>query len=388
MRAAFVCADLGVPVFGAKGCSVHVQELLRALVARGVAIELFAARLGGTRPSGLEPVIVHPLPKVGGGEAAARELALCDLDQVIGARLRAAGPFDFVYERHALFAAAAMEYAREARVPGLLEVNAPLVEEQERHRTLVHRGLAEAARARAFAAARVLLPVSAELGAWIERDFAVDAAICVAPNGVDVARFAAATARRTGDSFTLGFVGGLRPWHGLADLAAIFARVRRDVPEAQLLVVGDGPGREALVADLEARGVAHAARLVGAVAPDAVPAFVAAMDVALAPYPLLGDFYFSPLKVFEYMGAGRAVVASRIGQIASLVRDGETGRLYEPGDIEGAARAVVELARDGALRMRLGAAAQALALEQYTWDAVAGRILALVLPRPRTTAVA
>jgi len=377
MRGAYVCSDPGVPVFGRKGCSVHVQEMLRALRRAGADVELFAMRTGEPASSDLSDLRVHQLPAPRSDSPGARELALVAANDALRAALTARGRFDFVYERHALFATSAMAYARDAGIPGMLEINAPLVEEQQRHRVLTHVQLAEAARAEAFSAASALLPVSEELAAWLRRHPSATTAIEVTPNGVDSARFAAA--RPAARRFTLGFVGGLRPWHGLADLAAIFAAVRAERADAQLLVVGDGPGRAGLEADLAARGGLTGVTFAGAVAPDAVPAWLAAIDVALAPYPSDASFYFSPLKLFEYMAAGRAIVASAIGQIASVVRHAETGWLHAPGDVAGAARAALALTRDEALRAQLGAAAQSWVAAHRSWDAVATRVIALAV---------
>lgn len=375
MRAAYVCADPGVPVFGRKGCSVHVQEMLRALRRAGVDVELFAMRTGEPAPAELADLRLHVLPAPRNDSPGARELALVAANDALRAALAAHGPFDFVYERHALFANGAMAHAQDAGIPGLLEINAPLVEEQQRHRVLTHVQLAETARAEAFWAASTLLPVSEELAAWLRRHPSATTAIEVTPNGVDAARFAAA--RPATQRFTLGFVGGLRPWHGLADLAAIFAAVRAERAGAQLLVVGEGPGRAGLEADLAALGVLDGVTFSGAVAPDAVPGWLSAIDVALAPYPADASFYFSPLKLFEYMAAGRAIVASAIGQIASVVRHGETGWLHAPGDVAGAARAALALASDEALRAQLGAAAQRWVAAHRSWDAIAARVVAL-----------
>jgi glycosyltransferase involved in cell wall biosynthesis len=175
----------------------------------------------------------------------------------------------------------------------------------------------------------------------------------------------------------VGFVGTLKPWHGLGTLAEAFARLRHRHMHARLLVVGDGPGRQNLEADLEARGLRGDASLVGAVAPEEVPGLLASMDVAVAPYPELADFYFSPLKVYEYMAAGLPVVASRVGQLAELIRPGDNGLLCPPGDAAALAEALVQLWQRPALRRRLGEAARADVLQNHTWDAVARRVLDL-----------
>jgi glycosyltransferase involved in cell wall biosynthesis len=185
-------------------------------------------------------------------------------------------------------------------------------------------------------------------------------------------------------TFTVGFVGTLKPWHGLSILVEAFAIFHDHDSNRQLLIVGDGPERESLVADLSARKLLEAAcaHLTGAVAPSQVPGLVASMDVAIAPYPPLSAFYFSPLKVYEYMAAGRPVIASRIGQLANLIEDGVNGLLCPAGDPVALAAALDRLRREPELRARLGRAARATVLRHHTWEAVARRILHLAGLKP------
>src|SRR3989441_4571020 len=133
MRIAYVCADPGVPVFGRKGCSVHVQEMLRALQGHGASVDLFAARVDEAPPSGLESLQIHHLTPVGDGDPASHAAAIAALNDQLAALLDRAGPYDVVYERYSLWSFAGMEHAAAAGVPGLLEVNAPLIERSEEH---------------------------------------------------------------------------------------------------------------------------------------------------------------------------------------------------------------------------------------------------------------
>src|SRR5262245_56109179 len=109
MRIAYVCADPGVPVFGWKGSSIHVQEVIRALVGQGCRVELFATRWDGTRspqvpreapPTGLENVAVTALPPIHGSDAAQRERSALAANAEIRAILERRGPFSLVYERY------------------------------------------------------------------------------------------------------------------------------------------------------------------------------------------------------------------------------------------------------------------------------------------------
>lgn len=137
MRVAYVCSDRGIPVFGRKGSSIHVQEVVRALLRRNARVELFAHRLEGEPPTGLAGLGVHSLPAVADSpDSDEHRQNLRELNDCLRETLDAQGPFDAIYERYSLWSFAAMEHAQSAGVPGILEVNAPLIDEQQRHRGL------------------------------------------------------------------------------------------------------------------------------------------------------------------------------------------------------------------------------------------------------------
>jgi len=301
------------------------------------------------------------------------------LNEDLKARLERHGPVDLVYERYSLWSFAGMEYAQRMGIPGLLEVNAPLIEEQAQYRVLVDRAGAERVAERVFGAATALLAVSDEVAEYLERYPAARGKVHVVPNGVNPERFSALPPRKVQggplETFTVGFVGTLKAWHGVAILVEAFALLHRRHPYARLLIVGDGPERERLGADVAARGLAEAVHFTGAVASDEVPARLASIDAAVASYPRLEHFYFSPLKVYEYMAAGLPVVASAIGQLEKLITPGVNGLLVPPGDAAALAEALERLCGDHELRARLGLAARAKVLAEHTWDAVAERIL-------------
>ena len=370
MRIAYCCADPGVPVFGTKGCSSHVQSVLAALLRRGDDVALFAARTGGRQPAHLAPVTVHELPRRRGGGLTDQERAAQTVDVDLRTALEEHGPFDLVLQRYSLWSAAGMEYARDTGTVGVLEVNAPLIAEQATYRGLVDRAGAEAVAQRAFAAATAVFAVSEEAAAHI------GVPVHVVPNGVVLHRFTPAGHRRR-ETFTVGFVGSLRPWHGLGTLVEAFALLHARRPHARLLVVGDGPGRGELETAIDARGLSDVAPLTGAVAPTDVPPLLDAMDAAVAPYGNLDGFWFSPLKVFEYMAAGLPIVASRIGQIERVLDHDRTALLTPPGDADAIADALVRLADDACLRARLGRQARAVAEERHGWDAAVDRIIRL-----------
>ncbi|MCC7373316.1 MAG: glycosyltransferase family 4 protein [Verrucomicrobiales bacterium] len=384
MRLAYICGDPGVPVFGRKGCSIHVQEVVRALRRLGVEVELFAVKRGGEAPEDLREVRVHDLRLREVEERGAREAVLQEANEEWRWQLERAGTFDVVYERYSLWSTFALEHARRIGIPALLEVNAPLIEEQAAHRGLVDPSAADRCARRGFAAATVLLAVSEEVGEYLQRFPESGDRVRVLPNGVDVTRFDEVLQRRNGRvaagnkaGLTVGFVGTLKPWHGVDRLVEAFAMAALARPSLKLLIVGDGPERERLEGHARAWGVDRVTIFTGAVEASAVPQWLGQMDIAVAPYPRLDRFYFSPLKVYEYMAAGLPVVASRIGQLERVMEHGVNGLLVEPGDKKALAAALVMLADHAGLRRGMGVRARATVEENHTWASVAMKILGL-----------
>jgi len=379
-RIAYVSADLGVPIFGRKGCSIHAQEVLGALLRRGIDVTLFSPRAEGQPTTGLEKLKLHPLPLPAKGDPAEREQAALALNSELASVLGQAQSFDFIYERYSLWSYGAMEFARAAGVPGLLEVNAPLIDEQAQYRVLLDRAAAEKVAERAFGAAMALLAVSEEVASWLNEFESARGKIHVVPNGIRPERFPEVVRPALPAEpgvFTVGFVGTLKAWHGVSVLVEAFHLFHATDKNARLLIVGDGPQREALIAELAERGLSDACIFTGAVEPEAVPGFLASMDVAVAPYPLMERFYFSPLKVYEYMAAGLPVVASRIGQLRTLIQNEENGLLVTPGDAAALALALERVRKEPELSVRLGKAARQTVMSQHTWDSVVQRIIGL-----------
>ena len=368
MRIAYILLDPGIGVFGTKGASVHVQEVIRALRADGHEVTVFCTRVDEHVPADLSDLEVrrHRLPK---GTGAEREQAVATAAGEIAAAITAGG-FDLAYERYSLFSDALARLADPAAgppVPGILEVNAPLIEEQRRHRHLHDESAALGATRAQLQAAQVVSCVSPAVAAWSRGQGAEPDRVVVTPNGVNTRRITPAnrpvTAPGPGSPVTVGFVGTLKPWHGTDLLLRALARTHGDL---RLDICGTGPQQEELEQLAAELGVADRVLLRGAVAPELVPAVLHGLDIAVAPYPA-GEHYFSPLKVYEYLAAGLPVVASAIGTIPEVLRDGELGMLVEPGDIDALAAALDTLAADPARRDRLGRAAREAALAEHDW---------------------
>lgn len=340
MRVAHVNCDPGIAPGRSKGAAVHVEAVRRALARQGALVHAIDA--GAERVRGLL-------------ESAA-----------------ATGGLDLVYERYALGAGAAQAFARDRGTPYVLEVNAPLIDEERQFRGREPGAEAQAVERRLFSQADLILAVSRPVAEYAVRGGAAPERVRVRPNAVDPERFdrkrsAELRARLFGpDAFVVGFHGRLRPWHGFARIAGAVADLRRRGLPARLLAVGTGDFEAEIDGCLDEQAVV----LAGWQDHADVGRFVGCFDALPLAYERSGASYFSPLKLREAMAAGAVPVVPRVGDLPEVVEDGRTGLLVESGDRPALAAALERLASDPRLRARLSAAAQVEA-RRHTWDDIA-----------------
>jgi glycosyltransferase involved in cell wall biosynthesis len=270
--------------------------------------------------------------------------------------------------------------AKLLNIPLFVEVNAPLAEERGKFGGLAWSRLAAWSEKYLWRNATRVLPVTEMLARRIEAAGVPRANIMVMANGVDLARFAtrgreaAKAALDLKGRFVLGFVGYVREWHGLEQVIDLLAKDPR-LANGHLIVIGDGPARSALTARARALGVSERVFFTGIVAREDVAAIASAFDVALQPEVTP---YASPLKLFEYMALGHAIVAPDTANIREVLTDEVDALLFAPGHLAAFAQAIVRLGGDAALRQQLGANAIAnLTTKNRTWRGNARRIAAM-----------
>ena len=213
----------------------------------------------------------------------------------------------------------------------------------------------------------------------ILRDYYIDKGIApeklhVIPNAADPEKFQvlpkdAEIVRRHDlkDKIVIGWIGALFGWSGIENLirmAQHFLKTRREV---SFLLVGGGKSREFFEQQLCVNGYSDRVILPGAVPHGEVPRYLSCMDIVLAPYPKRDFWYPSSMKVFEYMSAGKAVVATRVGQVAEVIHDGVNGCLFDPEQSDELTQKIGALLDSAALRQRLGEQARRDVEQTWNW---------------------
>jgi glycosyltransferase involved in cell wall biosynthesis len=176
----------------------------------------------------------------------------------------------------------------------------------------------------------------------------------------------------------VGYAGHLYPWKGVDILLEALARV----PEADGLIVG-GHEREPDLGRLKdlarSLGIVDRVTFTGLVEPSAVPELLARATVLALPNPpsAISTKFTSPLKLFEYMAAGRAIVASDLPAIREVLNHNVDAILVRAGDPDALADGIRQVIEDPALAARLGQSAVAN-VAQYGWNRRAERLEALL----------
>jgi glycosyltransferase involved in cell wall biosynthesis len=170
----------------------------------------------------------------------------------------------------------------------------------------------------------------------------------------------------------VGFIGSMKPWHGVEQLMEAFAEVHAQHPEAALLLVGAGPGEADVVERAGRPDLRGHAFCTGHVPHAEVPSLLGRFDIAVAPYLPVEDFYFHPLKIVEYLAAGKPVIYPDQGDLRALVGPGGVG--YRPGSALELADRLDQLLDRPVLRAELARRA-AVRGARLDWSVIAERVL-------------
>lgn len=383
LRVVYLRATPG-PGTQAGGAASHIKGVVEALEALGVEVQVISNdQIAGLDHSHDRFTVIPPKPS--GGTRALFEIH----NNLVFTRgavplIERAQP-DFIYQRYARFSWAGATAAVRTKRPLFLEYNGSEVWVGRHWDRVGSLDLLERyERLNLDAAARIFVVSDVERRNLEARGVTAEK-IVVNPNGVDVERFrpgvGGAEARRElglkDDEVVAGFVGTFGPWHGVEKFAEAIKSIPAEA-RVRFLLVGSGSLHTEVEKQLEAEVSAGRVIFTGSVVHERVPALLDACDMLVAPHVPLADgseFFGSPTKIFEYMAMGKAIVASRLGQIGEVLADQETALLVEPGNVRELAAAIVKLVESDGLRAAIGARAREVAEREFTWKHNAQRVL-------------
>lgn len=370
----------------AGGSVSHVKGIVNAFRRRGARVVYCADHRSPALPADVEQIIIPPLRSL----AMIDELQMAAFNLQLLRRSRAiiddVHP-DIVYQRHALHHFAGGLLARRGGAMHILEMNGSEVWIRSEWSRLLLPGHARAAERSATSLTDRLSVISEGVRDQMRLLGVPDGRMMLAPNGVDPGEFCPDLDGRPvrdryaiGTRVVVGFVGTFTKWHGTETLCDVIIRDDPALQDVHYLLIGDGDLRSSLQQAVELKGLAHRCTFTGFVPHEQAPSHLAACDILVSPH--LGfaggtPFFGSPTKLFEYMAMGRPIVASAIGQLATILHDEKNALLFQPGDVEAMTQALKRLVADAGLRSRLGAAARRDVVAQYTWDANLDRVLGL-----------
>lgn len=386
MRILYVAS--GIPVPGSYGGSTHTLEVARGLRVRGHQVQVVAAHRAGW--SG-----VRAWFRVARDTVEGLPLAYVDIPKGlsflglahVGRVVREFRP-DVLMERYYNLAGAGMYWAHRLDIPAVLEVNALIVDPpgqlKRRLDDLLGGPLRRWAIQQCRWAGRIVTPLHSTVPPEIPRQRIVEI-----PWGANTARFRPEVrAERAAEISALRgrlglppqarvvvFLGSFRPWHGALEFveAGVLLAARRE--EAHFLLVGEGPQRPAAEARCRGSGLGARFHFTGSVRYEDVPLYLALAEVGAAPFQTChhaalraAGFFWSPLKVFEYMAMGLPVVTTAIAPLDRIVRAGREGLLVAEGDVAGLATAMGALLEEPRRAQTMGRSARERVMAEYSWE--------------------
>lgn len=367
------------------GHTVRARALLAALETLGhtvIRVEAAASPQTQAAVSAYRRVVKRLLPRP--LALRLRDRARVATSQRYAGRLIAAAQRErpeVILETHIAFSLAGMLTSQATGLPLALDDVAPPWEEELLY-GVGARGLARRVYRRVTEQAGLLVAVSGAIRAVLIAEGLPAHKIVTICNGISAAMLRPEIERRDDPArrVALGlppeaaivvFVGSFQPYHRVDWLIEAFARLPADLP-THLLLVGDGQGAPAARDLVRQRGLEGRVTFTGRVSYARVADYVAAAAVAVMPAT---NSYGNPMKLYEYLALGKAIVAPDQPTITEIVRDGETALLFPPENVPALTGALETLIRDETLRARLGAQAAAAA-PQHTWQKRAEQLAA------------
>ncbi len=377
---AYLCSDVGIPLDGCKGASVHVRVIATALSRLDADVTVFAFSQKENYRGTIDSLLIRPVGRKWPGRDLRLIFSNFRLYNACRTRFKRKTP-DFIYERYGLYGWAGAKLKARFSIPLFVEVNTLLAETETAR--LHFPKLALWVEKMILNQADAIFCVSDILKSLIIKKGINGNKIFVVPNGVDLTKFdrhlnGNETRRYYGmnGKIVVGFVGSIKKFYGIYTLLESARQILNSSDTFHFMLVGEGNEMPNLKERLKQGNMQNRFTLTGGIPHADIPKHIAAMDIAVAPYSKAEPFHISAMKIFEYMAMAKPVIASAQGQIKDVVQHGINGFLIEPDDPDQLVNAILKLAHDHCERKNMGRNALS-AIQDYTWDKNAEKVMAV-----------
>jgi len=367
-----------------KGASIHIQQFLRALVSAGYQVHLVTPN-DGTLPteSTLEGARVTRIPTLETGNYLERATAF---GQAVFDLLAKEPPFDFAHYRSVWSGLNMVQAKSKYDYKTIYEVNGlPSIELKYHYPGIEGSQLLEKIRERELATlaqSDSLVCVSQVTRAFLVSLGVRENRITVIPNGASPKNFPVAQRAFEGERPpTMLYIGTLADWQGLETLLKAMPLIINN-HAVRLQIVGRGRSRQRRVLRKQIRklGLDDYVCVLDPLPHSQIPALIENADICVAPLGLNDRNVVQgccPIKVLEYMAAGRPQLASNLPVVRELLREGVDGILFWPDDPEDLARGALRLLEDHQLAKCMGDNARRRIEEGFTWHDAGKKLLKL-----------
>ncbi|MFD2514258.1 glycosyltransferase [Pontibacter locisalis] len=281
-----------------------------------------------------------------------------------------------VWEQHDFFPGNGYRLAKRNNAPFVIYVHAPQVWEAKKWgvKRPIWGKLLEKMESRSLRRADAVACVSSLVAEKLESMGVEKEKIVVSPMAVDPFLYLKLDTTdieeeyNLKDKFVIGWTGSFRSFHGLERLVETFQKVHQKLEKAHLFLVGDGEELSKIKNMVKELGLENAVSFPGRMSFERMTKFVHVFDVAILSARSASDFHYSPLKLREYLKAGKATLAPNAGEVPQMFKNDVHLKLYQLDDVEGTANILLNLSKDPDERDKLGKEGRKYILENGTWD--------------------
>ncbi|MBU0477431.1 glycosyltransferase family 4 protein [bacterium] len=378
MKIAYLCEDSQIPIMGVKGASIHIREVINALIKLNHEVSVIATNKGAENHENGQYAIheVSPFTSKKLGSDLRMAITSGKLYKKAMILFNNAKP-DLIYERYELYGSAGMKLAQKFNIPFMLEVNAALLRGPKRR--LNFRPLARYVENNIFRSAGAIIITTDNLRDYVIRKGVDKNKVFEVPDGVDSEKFNPKISGipirkkyKLEKKQIVGFVGSLSKRQGLSLLLDVAAKCKQQIPDIHFLIVGEGFEEHKLKKFVKSNKLENIVTFTGAVSHNDIPTYIAAMDITVLPNM---SIYSSPVKIFEYMAMAKPTIAPAQGQMNRFFENEKEILLIKPEDKEELLTNIIKLAKNTILRGKLGSNARRKIVNYYTWKHNAKRIL-------------